>query len=966
MSKVAQLKKQAAEFEQKKQFDKALALYVKLLDNYDEHDDELDGGLFNRVGDLVLRQGNVADALDYYEKAVDRYAETGFFNNAIALCNKILRQSPGRASVYYKLGRISAQKGFKSEAKVNFLEYADRMQKAGKTDEAFRALKEFADLSPDHDEIRLMLADQLTRAGRKTEAIEQLQILHARFLADGQDAEAVSMADRIRALDPHAEIKSDDSAGQRQAKSSDLVFLDLDDAPRPAHPPARAQARPTPAAPPPPAAPRSSAPPTAQPPSTPTPPEPVSSASPASAPTAPLPTASTPVGASRTIDEPAIDEPTIDEPTIEDAAIEQPAIEAPFTRADVSILGTPATAMDAPLSGISRIGDDLGIDISKTPSQSLLGLEQTSLSDASLIRSTPTSSLLDFEPTAMSTPAEGTPIQQPSSAPAPSEAAQETIEHDDGAGDALQFIVSDAEALGGGNEASTTLDFDLATPPEPAPAQTLLAPTPAAPRPTVQKPATPRALDGLPLMEEDSAAAAPAANRAPAKSPPSRPPGSLDEITDDLGLLDEPLANAAPRPAPKPTQAPVPKPAPKPVPRPVSQSVSKPAPPARKDAQPAEPVDLNEESLTLDELAVATPTRAVAHPSTMVAKHSVEVLQASADAEPENWQLRRQLAEAMLEAGDRERGINELETAMAGAERGSDLDLAMALADELARLEPDAVRHHQKRVEYAFRKNDRPRLIEAYLGLGAALVTADQADKARTVYQRVLDLSPDEARAHTAIDTLEPPEPSQQPAPRASGAPARRGSAPQQMPRPSEAGLDSVDFVNLGDWLRDDTHRKDTRMVVAEQEPTGDEEADFQDMLRKFKQGVAENVDAEDYQSHYDLAIAFKEMGLIDEAIAEFQKVLARPDNRLPTYEALGQCFLEKGSPRLALSVLTRALSEKATEEQLVGVLYLLGRASEDLGNAADALVYYQRVFVLDIQFRDIAERMNEVERAAQ
>ena len=154
-------------------------------------------------------------------------------------------------------------------------------------------------------------------------------------------------------------------------------------------------------------------------------------------------------------------------------------------------------------------------------------------------------------------------------------------------------------------------------------------------------------------------------------------------------------------------------------------------------------------------------------------------------------------------------------------------------------------------------------------------------------------------------------------------------------------------------------------MIVAEQEPTGDEDADFQDMLRKFKQGVAENVDAEDYQSHYDLAIAFKEMGLLDEAIAEFQKALGSPTNRLPTYEALGQCFLEKGQPRLASSILARALNEPAAEDQLVGVLYLLGRAAEEQGHAAEALGYYQRVFVLDIQFRDIAERMNEVERAA-
>jgi tetratricopeptide (TPR) repeat protein len=342
----------------------------------------------------------------------------------------------------------------------------------------------------------------------------------------------------------------------------------------------------------------------------------------------------------------------------------------------------------------------------------------------------------------------------------------------------------------------------------------------------------------------------------------------------------------------------------------------------------------------------------------------VEILQASVEGEPENWSLRRELAEAMLEAGDREGGIRELESAMAGAERTGDLDLASSLAEEIARIEPEAVRHHQKRVEYAFRTNDRPRLIEAYLALGDALLTSEQADKARAIYQRVIDLAPDEVRAQAALESLGAPEPEPAPPPRASG--QRKTTAVQSMPEPAApAAAASNDFVNLGDWLRDDDGPKDTRMVVAEQEPTGDEDADFADMLRKFKQGVAENVDAEDYQSHYDLAIAFKEMGLLDEAIAEFQKALGSPANRLPTYEALGQCFLEKAQPKLASSILSRALNEKASEDQLVGVLYLLGKAAEEQGNAADALTYYQRVFVLDIQFRDIADRMNEVERAA-
>src|SRR4051812_40312374 len=178
MPDVAKLKKKAAELELKKQFDKALAVYVEILDSYEGSKEEVDVGLYNRVGDIYLKQGNVADAVDYYEKAVDHYVDNGFFNNAIALCNKILRSSPGRASIYYKLGKISAHKGFKSDAKANFLEYADRMQKAGKINESFRALKEFADLCPDQDDIRQMLADQLTKQGRRDEAVEQLQLLY--------------------------------------------------------------------------------------------------------------------------------------------------------------------------------------------------------------------------------------------------------------------------------------------------------------------------------------------------------------------------------------------------------------------------------------------------------------------------------------------------------------------------------------------------------------------------------------------------------------------------------------------------------------------------------------------------------------------------------------------------------------------------------------------------------------------
>lgn len=170
--------------------------------------------------------------------------------------------------------------------------------------------------------------------------------------------------------------------------------------------------------------------------------------------------------------------------------------------------------------------------------------------------------------------------------------------------------------------------------------------------------------------------------------------------------------------------------------------------------------------------------------------------------------------------------------------------------------------------------------------------------------------------------------------------------------------------MNLSEWLNEDEGPKSTRMVVDEEAPSGDEQADFEEMLRKFKQGVAENVDEEDYESHYDLGVAYKEMGLVDEAISEFQKALRGSRGRARTYEALGQCFLEKQQFQVAATILSRALAEPSiTDDQLVGVLYLLGYASEALRQWGEAVTYYQRVFAVDIQFRDVADRLAALER---
>jgi tetratricopeptide (TPR) repeat protein len=322
---------------------------------------------------------------------------------------------------------------------------------------------------------------------------------------------------------------------------------------------------------------------------------------------------------------------------------------------------------------------------------------------------------------------------------------------------------------------------------------------------------------------------------------------------------------------------------------------------------------------------------------------------------------------------------------MVGFERAHDLDAAASVADEIIRLNPNSVRHHQKRVEYAFRASDKKRLAEGYLELADALFRSGQADKARTVYQRVLELSPDDVRAQAALSTFvdaAPAEPAKR-EPKRDSRPMEKGDrsgvfrrytapvkkteiAPELPPIPpppaaavAASAASDDDFVNLGDWLKDETPARSTRMVVEERPPSGDEQADFADMLRRFKQGIAENVEEEDHESHYDLGVAYKEMGLLDEAIAEFQKALRGATHRVRAYEALGQCFLEQSQFQVASTILVRALQEPgAGDEKLVGVLYLLGYATEAQHHYAEALGYYRRVFAVDIQFRDVGERI--------
>src|SRR5437762_12009461 len=165
MSKLEKQKEKARGLETKDPRGAIEAWLAALKAQEDEGDPNPDLSIFNRIGDLYLKVKDPAQAADYYDRAVDKYAELGVHHNASAMCNKVLRNAPARQTTYLKLAKLYAAKGFMAEAKQNFLEYAERMQKAGKIEQAFAALKELADISAESAHLREMLEEHLRMYG---------------------------------------------------------------------------------------------------------------------------------------------------------------------------------------------------------------------------------------------------------------------------------------------------------------------------------------------------------------------------------------------------------------------------------------------------------------------------------------------------------------------------------------------------------------------------------------------------------------------------------------------------------------------------------------------------------------------------------------------------------------------------------------------------------------------------------
>jgi len=142
---------------------------------------------------------------------------------------------------------------------------------------------------------------------------------------------------------------------------------------------------------------------------------------------------------------------------------------------------------------------------------------------------------------------------------------------------------------------------------------------------------------------------------------------------------------------------------------------------------------------------------------------------------------------------------------------------------------------------------------------------------------------------------------------------------------------------------------------------------DLSEMFGELKQELEEEVMAgdDDPETHYNLGVAFREMGLLDEAIAELQKVCAAIERGqaftqpVQTYTWLAQCFIDKGVPEAAIRWYEKALNLNGLDDETrLAINYELGSACETAQDKPAALRYYTNVYGANIDYRDVAERI--------
>lgn len=233
-------------------------------------------------------------------------------------------------------------------------------------------------------------------------------------------------------------------------------------------------------------------------------------------------------------------------------------------------------------------------------------------------------------------------------------------------------------------------------------------------------------------------------------------------------------------------------------------------------------------------------------------------------------------------------------------------------------------------------------------------------EEAQRIYRSILKKSPGHPLAAQALGMDGDTEPSVEKPPEAAG----QETIGTQMASNTAGGLrsklivedmpaeDAEGFLDLADELRTELSEEFEHAV----EPgPQDGPVTFEEIFAQFKKGIEETLGEEEYETHYNLGIAYKDMGLFDDALREFEVGSRDPDLVQDSLSLMAMCFIEKKDYDSAVKTVQKAI-EVSTEGNRAGLYYQLGEAFEKKKNWPEALAAYSEVQSRDPSFEGIED----------
>lgn len=295
-------------------------------------------------------------------------------------------------------------------------------------------------------------------------------------------------------------------------------------------------------------------------------------------------------------------------------------------------------------------------------------------------------------------------------------------------------------------------------------------------------------------------------------------------------------------------------------------------------------------------------------------------------------QRHEDLAAGHLSAGNRELAVEEFWKAAEVSFFRGDLLRTRTLLESLLQVLPGHEAALRRLVDITAQSNDPAAEARARFDLAELYLSHEEWALCRTEYLRVLSLDPTNERARVRIQRLDS---------------ITNGDGPS-----APIDLDALQALRPASSVR-----------IRDDQPTSLESlVDLEEIIDEFKAGVSNSISSEDHESHYDLGMAYMEMGLHDEAIGEFQVAFNGGPMELKCLEMIALCYLEKDEPAAAARELSHALELPGHgPEETISLRYNLGTACERLGSLDKALQYFEEVYLLNMDFLKVASKVREL-----